>query len=185
MNRVLMMVGVPCCGKDTFLKNRHDYLDAYIASTDNIIEEWCKIDGISYHDGFSKFIKYAEIAMKAQIESAINKGQDIIWNQTNLTPKSRAKKLAMFDGKGYDKYALVFRIPDIHEILFRNLERKVNTGKFVPEDIIDSMSKQFTIPTLEEGFKGVWIMESVPENTLDATCIIEGKYWYRVEIIGE
>lgn len=149
--KLVMLIGLPGCGKSTYLRDREvDGNTHYIASTDNIITELCEENGLTYDQGFKRFIKVAEKRMKEEIAEAVENDVSIFWDQTNLTVKSRKKKLAMIPDK-YFKEAVYFQI-DEDELRHRLHRRAVQEGKSIPEGILCSMMGNFEVPTLDEGF---------------------------------
>jgi predicted kinase len=145
-----MLIGPPGCGKSTYIKDRVHSKDFYIASTDNIIIEFCKEKGITYDQGFKKFFKDAENRMKKEIIEAIRNDVSIIWDQTNLTVKSRVKKLEMIPDK-YFKEAFYFIINE-DELRRRLHYRAQKEGKTIPEHVLCSMLKNYEVPSSDEGF---------------------------------
>ena len=73
--------------------------------------------------------------------------EDVIWDQTNLTPKSRKSKLDMVPDH-YERIAVVFPTPDEAEWQ-RRLDRP---GKSIPQHILMGMRDSMKLPTEEEGF---------------------------------
>lgn len=147
-----MLIGLPGSGKSTWVKHQtEDADDIYIASTDDIIESIAQSQNKTYTEVFADNIKVAEKRMYANIMLATDLGQDIIWDQTNITRKSRAKKLIMIPDH-YEKIAVVFSTPERTE-LFRRLDSR--PGKTIPEHVVNSMIDSLEIPTKDEGFDTV------------------------------
>jgi predicted kinase len=154
MNRLYMLCGVPGSGKTTFRERQFDK-NALVLSTDDTIQKIATLFDLNYDDCFQDCIKFAEnrIEKMLQHEFALQKkyerSVDIVWDQTNLTVKSRAKKLAKFEGKNYRKIIYVFPTPSPGELEIRLWQR---SGKTIPKHILDSMIASFEYPTLEEGW---------------------------------
>lgn len=148
-----MLVGGPATGKSTWtaahlLKHGIDN-DIVVVSSDNIIEEYCAEEGITYSEGFDKYAGRAGQEMNRRCKAAIAEGKDIIWDQTNMTVKSRKRKLKQFED--YVKIAVVFIIADTEQK--RRLdERFAKTGKFIPDFVVANMAKSYVRPSREEGF---------------------------------
>jgi gluconate kinase len=53
----------------------------------------------------------------------------------------------------YYAIAVVFRCPDLDELMRRLNSRP---GKIIPLDVVESIIKNFEVPTEEEGFKEIW-----------------------------
>ena len=144
-----MLVGVPGSGKSTFVENQIVNMDKYyIASTDRLIEIYASMRGATYNDVFKENIGYAEKAMMTHIKDAIMYNYDIIWDQTNTSRKSRARKLKVIPDY-YEKTCVFFPTPDDGE-----LDRRLATrpGKTIPPYIINGMIELLEYPKLDEGF---------------------------------
>jgi predicted kinase len=147
-----MLIGVPGSGKSTWIANNADHVDAqenlFIASTDDLIEAHALLEGKTYNEVFKDYIKSAEKGMYMDLALATANDMDIIWDQTNLTRKSRAKKLIMIPDH-YLKIAQFFPVPEKEE-----LERRLASrlGKTIPSHIIESMRVSVEFPCLSEGF---------------------------------
>jgi len=85
--------------------------------------------------------------MHKDLELAIQRGKSIIWDQTNVSKKSRKQKLKKIPGE-YTKTAVVLPIT-LEEAIIRNSQR---ANKFIPRSVITRMYNQFEIPTEDEGF---------------------------------
>jgi predicted kinase len=150
MPELIMLSGIPTSGKSTYvqkLKKLDYWKDAVILSTDNYIEAQAKRLGMTYNEVFDDVIPDATRELELQLNMAKDKGKDIIWDQTNLSKKTRKKKLLKIPSC-YRRTAVWFQI-DLEEALERNKHRE---GKFIPESILKRMYHQFEIPTFEEGF---------------------------------
>ena len=77
---------------------------------------------------------------------------DIVWDQTNLTKKSRKQKLSLLPNT-YTKIGCVFEIHDYEELSRR---RELRKEKIIPLDAIENMKKTFEVPSLEEGFDEIY-----------------------------
>lgn len=145
-----MLIGVPCAGKSTWVDYQLENCDdpPFIASTDSLIEHIAKQEGKTYNEVFKDNIKAAEKRMYAQVALATDLDQCIIWDQTNLTRKSRAKKLIMIPDH-YEKIAVVFSTPEPEELEKRLASRP---GKTIPYQIVKGMIESMEYPELDEGF---------------------------------
>jgi predicted kinase len=149
MPTLYMMIGIPGSGKSTWLaKQAFDWARTRIISTDNIIDQRAAAQGKTYSDVFQKEIKSATSEMNQQLKAAIAAGDDIVWDQTNLTKKSRAGKLSQIPEE-YHKVAVVFRTPDDVELTKRLANRP---GKHIPPNVLLAMKSQLEMPTSGEGF---------------------------------
>lgn len=156
-----MLIGVPCSGKSTwcadqfvdhkmlyYILNEDENQECFIASTDSIIQDVADTSDATYDEMFKDTIKSAERLMYKYVAQATARNLDIIWDQTNLTRKSRAKKLIMIPDH-YEKIAVVFSTPEPDELHLRLQSRP---GKTIPYHIVKSMIESMEYPEKDEGF---------------------------------
>ena len=149
-----MLIGVPGSGKSTWIRNhRHD---AVVLSTDDYIDRAASAAGLTYSQAFADHIKPATADMQAQYKQAIKDRRDIIWDQTNLTKKSRRGKLSGLP-KAYEKIALYFPTPDAEELSKRLDSRP---GKVIPADVLRRMTADLEPPEADEGFDEIYMVPS-------------------------
>ena len=144
-----MLIGISGSGKSTWIQHQNFNMDdTVIVSTDNIIEERAAAKGMTYSDVFQDEIKSATAEMNNRIKLAIEQKKNVVWDQTNLTVKSRRPKVIQFSEE-YEKIAVCFATPDEVE-----LKRRLNNrpGKVIPANIVLAMKSQLQMPTVEEGF---------------------------------
>lgn len=153
-----MLIGVPATGKSTWWERHKDESVAYI-SMDAIIERVAAEQGKTYNEVFKSAAKGAEKEMLAQVKAAVEAGQDIVWDQTNLNKATRAKKLAMIPER-YRKIAVYFEIPEDHE---KRLASR--PGKTIPPNVLASMKSNLELPELAEGFT---VVTSANNKYIDA-----------------
>ena len=158
MSELVMLCGIPTSGKSTYvrkLKKLDYWKDAVVLSTDNYIEEYAKRVGHTYNEVFDDVIPDATRELELQLNMAKDKGKDIIWDQTNLSVKTRRNKLSKLPS--YYKRGVVYFEVSLEEALKRNKHRE---GKFIPESILKRMWHQFEIPTHNENFDYVEKVDS-------------------------
>ena len=146
----VMLCGIPCSGKSTYVNKllTYEYWEnSSILSTDNYIEEQAKRLGMTYNEVFQDCIDEATRQLEMSFVRAKEEGKRIIYDQTNLSIKTRKKKLTKVPSI-YKRTVVWFQV-DLEEALKRNETRE---GKFIPESILKRMYHQFEVPTLEEGF---------------------------------
>jgi predicted kinase len=152
MAKLYVLVGVPGSGKSTWVANQSWAKDCAYISTDMHVELHAKSVGKTYNDVFKEFMPKAVKLMAQDVRAANETGKDVIWDQTSTTVKSRAKKFRMLPD--YEAIAVVFPTPADDELKRRLASRK---GKNIPDNVVKSMISGFEMPTVEEGFKEVWI----------------------------
>lgn len=148
-----MLCGIPTSGKSTYIKTNFGIqlnADLVVLSTDNYLKAIAEQNNSIYNEVFDAFIGQATKRLEFDLISATIAGRSIIWDQTNLSTKTRRKKLKKIP-EAYSKTAFYFEI-GLEEALERNETRE---GKFIPKDILKRMYHQFEIPTVEEGFDSV------------------------------
>lgn len=159
-----MLVGVPGSGKSTWIDRHLDHRDAqenvYVASTDDYIELIASSQNKTYNEVFKDFIKDAEKVMYQGVRFATENNMDIIWDQTNLTRKARAKKLIVIPDH-YEKIAMVFKTPEESELQRRLASRP---GKTIPEYILGPMIESLEWPEFDEGFDVIWAADIYDER---------------------
>jgi len=142
-----MLVGLPGTGKSTYCQeNKHRMYNCTIISSDDIMMDIACTYGFTYNQLFDDIsYSFCEKMMHKIAKLAIERGDNIIWDQTNLTIKSRTKKLVMVP-KHYLKVAVVFNIPN-------DWETRLNRpGKTIPSKVLETMKKSYQMPTEAEGF---------------------------------
>jgi predicted kinase len=151
MPKCYQLVGIPASGKSTWVQNQEWAEDCVVVSTDEFVEDYAKECGSTYSEVFEDYMPTAVKLMADKVIRAREAGKDIIWDQTSTTVASRVKKFRML--QDYDHIAVVFKAPEVEELSRRLLSRP---GKIIPVDVIESMIKNFEIPSEEEGFDEIW-----------------------------
>jgi predicted kinase len=146
-----MLIGVPASGKSTWREQHAG--DVVIVSTDDILEQTAAARGATYNEVFKENIKFATQLADERAREAFSVGKDVIWDQTNLTAKSRKTKLALVPDD-YEKIAVVFLTPDEEEWQ-RRLDRP---GKSIPQNILMGMRDSMEFPEPEEGFDKIQVV---------------------------
>jgi tRNA uridine 5-carbamoylmethylation protein Kti12 len=162
-----MLVGLPGTGKSTwtdrfkrkhiselneqsFKTNTQFQYNLSVISTDDIVQTIADQHRLTYNQMFDNITySFAEKISHKLAKYAFDRNDIVIWDQTNLTLMSRAKKLVLVPSH-YKKICIVFRIPDDH---IDRLQSRV--GKIIPEDVMMNMIKSYQQPTLTEGFDDI------------------------------
>ena len=152
---IIVMIGLPGSGKSTWRDNMiANSPDKYvIVSSDDELERMADHEGISYDEAWKKYIGKSTAISKQKFREAVNKGENIIWDQTNLSPKKRRGILNQVP-KSYKKTAVAFEVTTA-ELNQRLAKREQETGKHIPPHVIKGMAKTYRPPTKEEGFDNV------------------------------
>jgi len=147
---VILLIGPPLSGKDTFIKN-YDFSNFTIISRDDILLSLH--NNSNYSEAFSKVDqKEVDRLLNNKIQECILNSENVIINMTNLTIKSRNKHLSKFPKSIYCKIAIVFPKLDFTDYINRNEGRSLSENKFIPVPVIKSMIDNWTDITPNEGF---------------------------------
>lgn len=147
-----MLIGIPYSGKSTFVKNYFKDESYVLLSTDQYIETQAALLNKSYSEIFCITIEKATEDLYNNLHYALSNDLDIVWDQTNLSKKSRSKKLNLLK-KNYTKIACFFETPDDECLLSRQSGRK---DKIIPLDVIETMKISLEKPSYEEGFDEIY-----------------------------
>ena len=145
------LIGVPCAGKSTWIKNQDWALGLTVVSTDMWVEIYAKEQGKTYSEVFKDYMPTAVDLMANQVVFAREHGHTILWDQTSTTLASRSRKFNMLPN--YEHIAVVFRTPDLDMLKERLANRP---GKEVPWEVVQGMIDNWEEPTIEEGFTEIW-----------------------------
>lgn len=149
-----MLIGIPYAGKSTYTRKLSH---CNVLSTDNHIEAMASWTNLSYNEAFKLFYKEAEFNLNEKLHEFTSNGYDFVWDQTNITKKSRAKKLAKIPDN-YHKIAVFFPTPDDEELNRRIASRK---DKVIPKHALQQMKKQLEFPDITEGFDEIIVHHDV------------------------
>ena len=155
MNKCYQLIGVPGAGKSTWIKNQTWALGMPVVSTDMYVEIEANRQGKTYTEVFED---YMPIAVRLMVNHALTcqaNRLDFIWDQTSTTVKSRAKKFNTLLPSQYEHIAVVFKVPEPDELTRRLASRP---GKVIPAEVMENMIRNFEPPTLDEGFKEIWVV---------------------------
>lgn len=144
------LVGFPGSGKSTWATDR--FLIP-IVGTDKWINIFAEQRGKTYSEVFADVITEATQLFDKEVEALVDSRRSFIWDQTNLTVKSRASNIARL--VGYEITAVVFDI-DADELRHRQSQR---TDKVIPQRVLLQMAFDYQCPTVDEGFSRVNIIK--------------------------
>ncbi len=162
MPRLIMLSGPSASGKTTYRARLLETMPgAVVLSADDILEEWRLKHDMTYQEAFAAFYKETGPEIYARLEAATAAGQDIIWDQTNLSEQNRREALEAIPDD-YDRLAVAFEAP-LGLILDRSAERERETGRHMPEDVIRVQHAGYMRPHYDEGFDHIVIMHQ-PEG---------------------
>lgn len=150
-NEIIILVGLPGSGKDTFLTENSLRDSHTIISRDDELVKYCEGNNIkgTYNEQW-KLLSDAEHKIidnntYSNFIAAVKNKENIIINQTNMSVKSRRKWLANV-GKDYNKNCILFQV-SLDKVIDRNKKRD---GKTISKGILFSMMKGFKYPSYDE-----------------------------------
>ena len=149
--RLMITVGLPGAGKTTFAES---YIETYSntihLSSDKIRKElWG--DETTQGDNSQVFS-----LMQSRAIEALNNGNDVIYDATNMTRKDRAGIISVCP-----KFAIIEAIV-IWAPVETCIERDATRERTVGKEVIDRMLKRFQAPYWDEGFEEIHII--LPDN---------------------
>lgn len=160
-----VMVGLPGTGKSTYVSEQLMPMlsdDAFIYSTDRLIEEAAENRGQTYNEAFRDMIGPATEQMEQWLTVVTRDKNDVVWDQTNTGRKKREKIIRRMKNAGYRVEAICFLHPDpglIDDMKEWKRRLASREGKTIPEHVLENMMQNFTIPSIPEGFDRVITMD--------------------------
>ena len=152
-SKVILLVGPPLSGKDTYLKSK-DFSDFTMISRDDILMSLHNTN--DYSEAFNQVDqKEVDRLLNKKIQDCIDNKKNVIINMTNLNKKSRNRHLCKFPNSDYDKIAIVFPKLNLCDYINRNDNRKKVENKFIPVSVIQSMIENWQEVTEDEGFNTI------------------------------
>lgn len=155
--KAYILIGPPGSGKSTWVNSflENTISEYVIVSSDAVLDEYAEQEGITYSEAFDKYAGQAKKEMNKRLQNAIINKKNIIWDQTNVSYKSRKKKIKSFENTKYNVYAVVFNV-DEETIFNRIYNREKESGKHIPDKIVKDMLRNFEHPTNDEGFVDIY-----------------------------
>lgn len=161
---LVMLVGVPGSGKSTWVETQLKTLSEQcrakwvVLSSDNYIEKLCLAVNLPYSTGYRLYCKEAAKQVEKDLIAAIQGGKHVIWDQTNLSPETRQKRLRKIPS-GYHKISVFFDTdPETRRIRLQARSQIPPLLKHVPASILAEMDTQLVVPTKSEGFSNCHVI---------------------------
>jgi len=148
---LVMMIGLPATGKTSWA---HKYVAKSgkrfdVLSTDLILDQMrvynMRRKG-NFKERFDRCMKMASAAFAQQVQIAKRKKRNYVLDQTNVFTRARSKKISNFTE--YHKIAAVC-VPSMEDYEYRKAQC-AKKNKVVPENVVNSMIKNFELPTRTE-----------------------------------
>lgn len=148
---VTIMVGLPASGKSTYVEQNAPE-GSFIVSRDTIVEALG--DGITYEERWNSVDqKEVDRVLQHVFSKAKRESNNVFIDMTHLSAKSRRRSLSIF-GKEWKKNCVVM-LPSLTKLEQNSTTRKNTTGKFVGNDVVLQMMKNFSCPSYGEGFHNI------------------------------
>lgn len=146
--KVIMNIGLPCAGKSTTTSRK----GLSVISRDDIIMELGKDLGIESYDEAFNTVDQKEVdkILEKRTKEFIKEEKDVLIDMTNMSRKSRKKRLRPF--KDYHKVAHVY-MTSLINIDKRN---ELRQGKTIPDKVIERMAMSFYPPLYDEFDEIIW-----------------------------
>lgn len=143
-----MLCGLPSSGKSFFAKEL-EKKDFNVYSSDNIRKE---LFGDENNQTNNNLVFKT---LQGRVMDDLKRGQNTIWDATNLNWKRRRAFLNEIKHKGIscNKICILFATP--YEVCLRN---NAKIGRCVPQEIIERMYKNFNMPCYFEGWDKIDII---------------------------
>ena len=150
-----ILIGLPACGKTTYVYKMYKDKHTFIYSTDDILEKIALEQNKSYDDVWADNFKNAQKQANEDLEKAINNKMDIVWDQTNLTKKKRSYIIERMQKSGYQIRGVHFIKPEENSEHYVEWRTRLDNrpGKTIPNHILNSMYETYQEPQIEEGFE--------------------------------
>ncbi|XP_034147222.1 heterogeneous nuclear ribonucleoprotein U-like protein 1 [Esox lucius] len=146
---ILMMVGLPACGKTTWASKHaqnHPEKKYNILGTNAIMEKM-KVMGLrrqkNYAGRWDALIQQATQCLNRLIQIAARKKRNYILDQTNVYGSAQRRKMRPFEG--FQRKAIVI-CPTEEDFKERTLRQTDEQGKDVPDHAVLEMKANFVLP---------------------------------------
>mmetsp|Transcript_4 Transcript_4/g.9 ORF Transcript_4/g.9 Transcript_4/m.9 type:complete len:903 (-) Transcript_4:274-2982(-) len=165
--QVIMMIGLPGCGKttwvDKFVEENKDITKFDVLGTNAIIDQM-KVPGLrrkrAYHERWDELIKLSTGVFNELMNRRAPKNpRHYIIDQTNVYQSARRRKLRPFQQAGFRTKGVVI-INTEEELARRTEQREREEGKMVPPEAVDNMRVNFVLPGHNEFDEIIYVEES-------------------------
>ncbi len=151
---MIIMAGIPGSGKTTLAKTQYPGFER--VSLDDIRlmpagERRRLLEASRSHADIAPYTSRERRMEHVLIERALEKGRDIVVDDTNTTAEIRSVHIAHASKYGYDIHAVSFY--NFDAAADRNRQR--SGGERIPDAAVAAKRSEFEPPKIEEGFESV------------------------------
>jgi len=151
--KLILLVGLVASGKSFYAKQLAEQYNAIIYSSDELREElFGDVNECNRNEELFK-------ELKSRVKNSLLKGENVIWDSTNLSYKKR--KAILEEMRKYNCYNICYLIATPYE---KCLEQNLHRERKVPEHVIKKMYMNINIPQLYEGFNEINIIYNTDEE---------------------
>jgi predicted kinase len=158
--KLYLMCGIPGSGKSTYLKTRF-IQPPVVVSRDEIRFKMVREDEEYFShekEVYNEFIN--------QIVQELKFSQEVFVDATHLNEASRTRLLRSLGGNLKDVEVNAIFVKTSLETALKQNENRKGTRAYVPETVIRRMASQITMPTKEEGFEHIYVVENGKEKEM-------------------
>lgn len=160
---MIMMCGLPGCGKTSVAKKISEKYGYVVYSSDEIRKKLYGDTNDQNHN-----TEVFEELHKCIIQD-LKAGKNVIYDATNISSKRRRHFLSMLNK--IDCCKVCYFIPTPYKQCLKNNRKR---GRVVPENVIKSMYKRFNVPNRNEGFDWVEVDYSgIPIKSCSEKSVIK------------
>ena len=147
--KLIILVGIPGCGKTTYANKFLRKKNTFVLSSDTIRKQVFGDENAQYNNDliFSILFKRAK--------SKLKQGLNVVIDATNISASIRKKTLDYFSDLDLQRIATVINAP--REVC---VSRDKNRTRSVGEDVVLKVARKYEPPTLEEGFDEIQIINT-------------------------
>ncbi|KAK3736633.1 hypothetical protein QZH41_017018 [Actinostola sp. cb2023] len=163
---VLMMAGLPACGKTTWVKNHiaeNPDKKFNVLGTSMVLDRM-KLLGVARKQESGSYNKHMDKAAKCLhrlFEIASSKKRNYILDQTNVYLSAQNKKMRSFEG--FQRKAIIC-IPN-QDVLKQRLEDRRKEGTELPHNAICDMKRNFVLPKVGDMFDEIRYIDQDEESS--------------------
>ena len=147
IGKLTVLSGIPGSGKSEYAAYcRYNFDNLEVVSTDEVRKDLYGNEE-EQGDGWIVFSTAYDRILKA-----LKQGKDVIFDATNVKRSGRRKIIKYFRKVFNDIYmeCIYFNVP-LDVCLERNSER----GRVVPDEVVEKMHEEQTIPSMDEGWNNI------------------------------